>query len=98
MVSPQESRDCRFTVHYTGNFSVLPRVLDVLSRFAIEPAWLFTRIKPKGAFRLDVRFADICDQRADVIAARLKNLMGVTKVSYDIKDGKAPPDKRPGSV
>ncbi len=91
MVSVQDSQPCRFTVRYAGNLTVLSRVLDILNRFDLEPAWLFTRVDQKGAFRLDVRLVAVCDQRANVIAARIGNLADVTRVSFELLKDKTPP-------
>lgn len=86
MVSSKESRHWRFTVHYSANSSVLARVLDALARFGLEPAWLFTRLNGKDAFRLDVRLIGLCDQRADTLAARIMNLPDVIEVNYEQRE------------
>ena len=76
------AKPTRFTVFYTGNSSVLVRVLDALARYGLEPSWVFSRIRQQGGFRLDVQLSKVCEGRAGTIAARIANMPDVMGVQW----------------
>ena len=80
MVTPTAVPSYRFTVTYSDS-SVLSRILDVLGRYGLEPAWLFSRVS-RGRFRLDVRVAGLSEARAGTLAARIEGMPTVMKVAY----------------
>jgi len=74
----------QFTVFYLEP-GALSRILDMLARYGLEPAWLFSRSAGRK-FKLDVRVTGLCDQRAALLAARIGVLPTVAKVKYGMAD------------
>jgi|GEM_PF-3011538 len=72
-----------FTVTATPDPAVLPRVLGFFAQDNMVPVQIKSRVFAGGDLVIDINVPDLSDQRASVIAEKLRQLVPVKKVRLE---------------